>query len=307
MGFIKTRRFEHFLYLVRGYKKKVASKSSLDKDNLLICLHIDIANFLNNSNVLTSVQLNYNVDNLYDFYLNLLKLQQFSSTLPKAISQLESSNVRYINSLVSGKLEEFDALIRVLAAYNRSMYQILINYSAALADSETYKLKNYKLKWRVIYATIESISDYVFSLSLILSHATAYHIQTSEDNGKIVPQLLQNKNKNFCYMESVIVEQLSNGQSYTDIYTLLDSYFLEIKDLVRDYILTADCFYDNDFNFLSKVYKQSPYLHAWLTYEFVQTGSISQTLANVYQELNRLMKQIRQVLFKRRAFLDFEY
>jgi len=100
----------------------------------------------------------------------------------------------------------------------------------------------------------------VFSLSLILSRTTAYHIQASEDNGKIMSQLLQNKN--FCYMESVIVEQLSNGQSYTDIYTLLDSYFLEIKDLVRDYILTADCFYDNDFNFLSKVYKQSPYLHA---------------------------------------------
>lgn len=90
-----------------------------------------------------------------------------------------------------------------------------------------------------------------------------YHIQASESNSKIVPKLFQNKNKNFCYMEGVIVEQISNGQSYTDVYTLLDSHFLEIKGLVRDYILTVDCFYyDNDFNFLSKTYEQSPYLHA---------------------------------------------
>lgn len=142
----RTRKVEHLLYLVRGYKKKVTSEVGLDKDNLLICLHIDIANFLNNSYTLIYAQPSYNIDNLYDFYLNLLKLQQFSSTLPNIISQLESSNARYINSFASGKLEEFDALIRILEIYNRSMHQLLINYSAALTERRSYKLKNHKFK-----------------------------------------------------------------------------------------------------------------------------------------------------------------
>jgi hypothetical protein len=55
---------------------------------------------------------------------------------------------------------------------------------------------------------------------------------------------------------------------------------------------------DNAFSFLANVYHDFPVLHKWLTYEFINTGDITQALLNVRFALEEVTTIIRSYVYR---------
>jgi hypothetical protein len=84
------------------------------------------------------------------------------------------------------------------------------------------------------------------------------------------------------------------------VYTSIEDMLLETKWLLKVQLngfLGMEFNNENAFLFLANVYNDFPVLHEWLTYEFVNTGDITQALLNTKFSLEEVLNHVRKDLY----------
>ena len=268
-----------------------------------------------------TVWLHLEVDSLVR---SLIKLQQFNISqlcldveylvarvkiAKSALSRLESAKKRYIDIRTANKVHGFMGLGNSFIRTNPHVYRLLNSYEDLLRAD---RLLKYRPSFRPVFAISQQLLDFSYMLSFCLKSSDLNAAVPAVFLPEIVEPHLSQKQKAvdddisaiISIINEEIVGQMSSGKLPNEVYSFLDSCVLETKCLIRDEIdgrLSHTT--GSDFEFAPSIYYQHPQLHQWIVYDLVQTGNRVQTLTNIYFAIERVMKDMREALSKKRLIV----